>query len=228
VAANKQGVRLKEYVYERISEKIGQEITNVRESIKRIQAKSAAKKSGAGASEAERRATDAEPYQGQPLPELEDDEKTALENNLRALAIVIKREGETDEEAYQRLKSSDYVTVYKYDEYWPFYHCDFKFGKVILTINTAHLFFSKILQPLTELTKEAIIAQESGDDNIEVSKDIGKISSEILIGIQSLLFSLARTQSQLSSINHDEGFEELFDKLKVEWSNNLSTQLTAR
>src|SRR5206468_12264404 len=69
VAANKQGVRLKKYVSEMIVEKLGPEITAVRETIKELQGRRATQKSGSKISEAERRATDAEVFQGKPLPE---------------------------------------------------------------------------------------------------------------------------------------------------------------
>lgn len=228
VAANKQGVRIKEYVAERIVDHIWQEVAAVRENISRLQARRAAQKSGSKVSEAERRATDAEIYQGKPLPGLSEAEQAALEENLKALAVLIKREDETDEEALERLRTSSYVTVFKHDEYWPFYHCDFKFGKVILTINMAHPFFSKIWEPLSELSKTAAVAEETGEENLEVSSEIGRTCSEVLVGLQSLLLSLARTQSQLSGRDQEAEFQRLFDTLRKEWSSNLATQLLAK
>jgi hypothetical protein len=230
VAANKQGIRLKEYVSELIVEKIGPEIATVRESIKELQGRRATQKSGSKVSEAERRATDAEVFQGKPLPQLTPEEEAALDENLKALAITLKREDETDEQALERLKGSRYVTIFKHDEYWPFYHCDFKFGKVILTINTAHQFFERIWQPLSELSKMAGSGEDIDDESTDGLNDVGKTCSEVLIGLQSLLLSLARTQSQLSGRDHgaDSEFEQLFDKLRREWSNNLATQLVAK
>ena len=228
VAANKQGVRLKEYVSERIVDKIGPELANVREKLKELQARRATLKSGSRSSEAERRATDAEAYQGKPLPELSVDEIAALEENLRGLASGIKRDGETDEEALQRVKSSLYLTVFKHDEYWPFYHCEFRYGKLILTVNTAHPFFQKIWQPLSDLAKTAAVAEEIGDEGAEIPTDIGNTCSEVLVGIQSLLFSLARTQGQLARDENEAEFRQLFEKLRKEWSENLATQLTVK
>lgn len=228
VAANKQGVRIKEYVAERIVEQIWQEVAAVRENISQLQARRAAQKSGSKVSEAERRATDAEVYQGKPLPELTEVEQDALEENLKTLAVFIKREDETDEQALERLKGSSYVTVFRHDEYWPFYHCDFKFGKVILTINTAHPFFAKLWEPLSELSKTAAVAEETGEENLEASSEVGRTCSEVLIGLQSLLLSLARTQSQLSGRDQGSDFQRLFDTLRKEWSGNLATQLLAK
>jgi hypothetical protein len=228
VAANKQGVRLKEYVAEKIVEVIGEEITAVREATKEIQAKRAALKSGSKISEAERRATDAEAFQGKPLPQLTEAEQVALDQNLRALAVTLKRDGETDDEAFARVKESRYLTNFKHDEYWPFYHCDYKFGKVILTLNTAHPFFQRIWQPLSELSNAADAAQEGGDESLEISAGVGATCRETLVGIQSLLLSLARTQSQLSADDADGERRQIFEKLRREWSENLTTQLNAK
>jgi hypothetical protein len=224
VAANKQGIRLKEYVAERIVEQISQEVTNAREDIKRIQAKRAAAKSNI--SDAERRATDAEGHQAKPLPELPEDERVALDQNLRALSVTLKRENETDEQAFLRIKASQYVTVFKHDEYWPFYHCDFKYGKVILTINTAHPFFSSIWQPLSQMAKTMMAEGELGsDDTVDVSAGTSQTCSNVLSAIQSMLLSLARTQSQLCHGDSEGEYAKLFDQLRREWSGNLATQL---
>lgn len=228
VAANKQGVRLRDYVSKIIVEKVGPEIATVRETIAAQQAKRATLKSGSKTSEAERRATDAEPFQGKPLPEPTPQEAAAMEENLRGLALVLRREGETDEEAFNRIKTSRYLIQFKHDEYWPFYHCEFRFGKVILTINTAHPFFQKIWQPLSDLAKTVAVAEEAGDEAAEIPTDVGNTCSDVLVGIQSLLFSLARTQGQLSRDENESEFKHLFDKLRREWSENLATQLTAR
>jgi hypothetical protein len=228
VAANKQGVRLKEYVSEIIAEFIHSDVVMLRQAIKESQARRAALKSGPKVGEAERRATDAEVFQGKPLPALTEDEQTALEQNLRGLAATLKSDGETDDEAFDRVKSSRYLTVFKHDEYWPFYHCDFKFGKVILTVNTAHPFFQKIWQPLSELATVAEAAQEVGDDTAEVSTDVGGACREVLVGIRQLLLSLARTQSQMSGLDGDDDHSQVFEKLRKEWSENLRTQLIAK
>ncbi len=88
VAANKQGIRIKEYVSERIVEQIGQEITAVREIIRQHRAKRASEAAGSKITDAERRATDAERLQGKPLPEPSPEDQVALEANLRALAVT--------------------------------------------------------------------------------------------------------------------------------------------
>jgi hypothetical protein len=229
IAANKQGVRLKEYVVDPIVDEITQELTNAREHIKKLQADRAGLKSGSSISEAERRATDAEGLQGKPLPELSEDEQAVLEQNLRTLAVTLKREEESDEQAYQRIKDSRFVTVLKHDEFWPFYHCEFRYGKVILTINTAHPFFQTVWQPLTELAKTAAVAQESDSNgSLEVPEDIGQLSSSILGGMQSLLLTLARTQSRLAHQDIEGQYKKMFDTMTREWSENLATVLLTK
>jgi hypothetical protein len=228
VAANKQGVRLKEYFAEKIVEKIGEEITSLREAIKEMQAKRASLRSGSKVSEAERRATDAEAFQGKPLPQLTETEQAALEQNLRALAVTLKQGDESDEDAFHRVTKSKYITVFKHDEYWPFYHCDYKYGKVILTLNTAHPFFQRIWQPLSDLSNTADVGQESGDESLEVSPGVGETCREVLVGMQSMLLSLARTQSQLAAEDADGERKQIFEKLRREWSENLTTQLNAK
>jgi hypothetical protein len=229
IAANKQGVRLKEYVAELIAEEITQDLANVRENIKKLQADRAALKSGSSVSEAERRASDAEGLQGKPLPELSEAEQEALEQNLKALAVGLKREDETDDQAYQRIKESRFIIVLKHDEYWPFYHCDFRYGKVILTLNTAHPFFQTVWQPLSQLGRTTAAAQESeADGSVEVPSDIGQTCSSILVGLQSVLLSLARTQTRLGHQDSEGEYNKMFDTMNREWSENLATVLLAK
>ena len=232
VAANKQGARLKEYVAEKILAHADgvflKDIAGIRNSVRQAQAKRASLKSGPRIGEAERRASEAEPFQGKPLPGIPADEQAALEDNLRGLAISLKREDETDEEAIERVKSSRYLTKFTHDEYWPFYHCDFRFGKVILTVNTAHPFFTRVWQPLSELANTTELAQEIGDENAEASADVGAASREVLVGLQSLLFSLARTQSQMGSLDGGHDYQKVFDTLRKQWSENLATQLQTK
>ncbi|MFM9960795.1 MAG: ATP-binding protein [Planctomycetaceae bacterium] len=230
VAANKQGARLKEYVADAIIKhgEFSEAIAFARRSIQEAKAKRASLKDGPGINEAERRANDAEPFQGKPLPELTPEEQAAIEENLRGLAISLKREGETEDDAFERVKSSRYLTKTTHDEYWPFYHCDFKYGKVILTVNTAHPFFTQVWQPLSSLANATQATQDGDEDNIEVSADVGTTCREALVGIQAMLLSLARSQSLLSGQGTGSDAQKLFDTLRRNWSENLSTQLQTK
>lgn len=222
VSMNKQGVRPKDYVYQVIKAAIQDEIQSVRQSIQKSRAQKDAEQGGSPASEAERRANAADPLQGRqlptPAPETEE-ERQALESNLRGLAVALKRDGESDEDAFTRVTGSTYLTQFKHDEYWPFYHADFQYGKVILTINTAHPFYSKLYQPLAKLASAIGIEGEDEDTTGDAE------ANEVVIALQLLLLSLARTQGQLTSGPDSEERRELFDKLRRDWSENLRVQL---
>ena len=198
VSTNKQGVRLKQYAASSILKVIEDELSQVRNKIGELQSRNATQKGGSKVSEAERRATDADPLQGKPLPgpaPVTEEEKAELSRNLRALAIGLKREGESDEDAYNRINGSNYVTVFRHDEYWPFYHCDFKYGKVILTINTAHPFFKKVWEPISNLAKTPESAIEGDAEECDpAGAGMGATCAEVLISLQLMLHSLARTQ----------------------------------
>ncbi len=228
VSTNKQGVRVTESVASLIVKAIGEDMTAVRKEIRQYQKEQYRNRSRSQTAEGERRATESERLQGKPLPEPSESDRANMEDNLKALAITIKRDHETDEQAFERLKASTYVTIFKHDEYWPFYHCDFRYGKVILTVNTAHPFFEKIWQPLVELSRtHAVAAIERTEENSEATIDLSKQASEVLVGLQAVLLSLARSQSQLCSGDDKSDFEQLFATLRTEWSRNLGTQLSA-
>ena len=130
VAANKQGVRLKGYVTDIVESAIGGDISTVREEIRRAQAKRAIERSGGKASPSETRATEVDLLQPEQLDTpLTPEQKQQMEANLRGLAVALKRDGETDEEAYQRILSSRFLMTYRDDPYWPFYHVEHKFRR---------------------------------------------------------------------------------------------------
>lgn len=219
VAANKQGVRLKAYVTDVIASAIGSDISAVREEIRRVQAKRATERTGSKSSASEARATEADAYQPEQLDTpLSPEEQQQMEANLRGLAVGLKRDGETDEDAYQRVLSSRFLITYRDDQYWPFYHVEHKFGRVILTINTAHPFFSQLYKPLRELEiKEAVESENPSDHLVPSSK--GPV-----IALELLLLSMARAQSVLSRENPDA--PKIFDTFRRAWSDTYRIQLT--
>jgi hypothetical protein len=226
VAMTKQGVRPKQYALDVIRNQIREEVARIREATAEFRAEHTKKGSKSNLSEAERIAQEADAFQARQLPgwaaETEE-EKRALEQNLRALAITLKRHDETDEDAYERIKDSHYVTAFKHDEYWPFYHVDFQLGKVILTINTAHPFFTQLYEPLSRIATP----QANGATEVDSETALGASSdaASLLIALQMLLFSLARAQSQMLSTDTAAEYRLLFENLRKEWSNNLKTQL---
>ncbi len=211
VAANKQGVRLKAYVTDTIESAIGNDISAIREEIRRIQAKRATERTGSKLTPSEARATEADTFQPEQLnTPLSAEDKQQMEANLRGLAVALKRDGETDEDAYQRVLSSRFLIAYRDDPYWPFYHVEHKFGRVILTINTAHPFFAHLYKPLQELEiKEAVESVNPPDHLVPSSK--GPVAA-----LELLLLSMARAQSVLSRENAEAS--KIFDAFRRTWS----------
>lgn len=221
VASNKQGVRMKEYVLEAIKKEIGGEITQLNDDIKRFQAQKASQSVAAKPSESEQRAGDVDHFQAKPIgPELTADEAAQLDANLLGLAVSLRRDGETDEQAFARVKSSIYLIDTKHDEYWPFYHVDHKFGRIILTINTAHAFFEKLYRPLKELSPKAT---SDGEETAEQEGHDAEMTP--IVALELLLLSLARSQGVLAS--RDGDVSRVFDQLRREWSETYRIQLTA-
>lgn len=222
VASNKQGVRMKDYVLDRIRQEIGSDITKLNDEIKRFQAEKASRTEPAKAMASEQRANEVDHVHAKPLgTELTPDEQQQLDANLRGLAVTLKRDEETDDQAFVRVKNSKYLIDFKHDEYWPFYHVDHKFDRIILTINTAHAFFDKLYSPLKELARKP--AEELLEEGqIEATKHVDEGP---LVALELLLLSLARAQGVLS-IRSDDA-KHIFDQLRREWSETYRIQLTA-
>ncbi|MEH3098685.1 ATP-binding protein [Sphingomonas adhaesiva] len=227
VAMNKQGVRPKKFVYDTIMQIIRDDVLAVKKSIaaSRVAGDSDTPTSPAG--EAERRASATDALQGRQLPAPAPqtaEEEAMLAENLRGLAAALKRDGETDEQAFERVQASTYLTQFKHDEYWPFYHADYQYGKVILTLNTAHPFYTKLYQPLVKLVAAASV---DGVDDEETEGPVDCEANEVVVSLQLLLMSLARTQGQMTAGSEGDERRELFDTLRRQWSDNLRVQLQA-
>ena len=148
-----------------------------------------------------------------------------MDENLRTLAGTLKREGETDQAAVERVKASRFITTFKHDEDAAFYRIDYKLGKVILTINTAHAFFEKLYRPLSNVAKRAAETR-AADGETEVDAAAAEECSQTLIRLQLLLLSLGRTQSEMIGADATGERQKVFDTLRRQWSLNLETQLT--
>lgn len=214
VAMTKQGVRPKTYALKMIKAEIEKEISAARKRVQETMSRNRLAKEEAKEAEAERRAREAEGYQRQPLPETEE-ERAQLESNLRTMAVKLKRSNESDEQAYERVSKSLYIIHLDYDEYRPFYTAEYQYGRVVVTVNTAHPFYAKLYKPLEGLSAESKDDEEGGDCG----------DGELLVALQMLLFSLARTQSEMTHGENREDFRNLFRKFQPTWSDNLETQL---
>jgi hypothetical protein len=222
VATNKQGVRLKGYVEDAISEAIGEEITTINDDLKRFQAQQSAKRAPAKPSASEAKASETDPFQQNPVgAPMTAEEEAQLDQNLRNLALTLRRDGESDDQAFERIKQSKYIIDFKHDEYWPFYDVKHHFGRVILTINTAHPFFVELYEPVRKM---AASSANAGDEEGLTSSPADTGPSAIL-ALDLLLLSLARTQSRLSGA-HDE-MRRWLDTLRREWSETYRVQLAS-
>lgn len=230
VAANKQGIRLKDYVLQAISGVLDGEIAALREQIKKYQSEQTVIRHGSKPSAGEMKADEAERRQAKPLIELAPttpEEQHQLDENLRTLAMMLKREKETDDEAFERVKNSKHIMHYKHDVYWPFYHVDQRFGKIILTINTAHPFYERLYEPLSRAaltldTRAAEGAPVDAEDNAAESQTF-KGAQDALVALQLMLLALARAQASMALQDPDR--TQTFDLFRKEWSETYATQL---
>ena len=193
VAANKQGVRLQEYIAKLILERLQSLITQVRKTVREKQLKISAEEQIGQPSDAERLASDVDSIQSVALPAPPADtpeQIAALEANLRGLAVSLRQEGETEDQAFERVKASKYLTDFVHQEYAPFYDTEYKFGKLILRVNTAHPFYQNVWQPLRDLAKKTI--QTDGEDVEVAGEEIAEGTRKALMGLRLLLLSLAR------------------------------------
>ncbi len=231
VAANKQGVRLQQYVADVILDhddgRFGRTITDIRKTIRDRQLKIAAAEQAGQTSDAERHATDTEGVQGVALPAPPTDtpeQVAALEANFRGLAVSLRQEGETEDAAFNRVKESKYLTDFKPQEYAPFYDTEYKFGKLILRVNTAHPFYQKVWQPLGDLAKKTVpMGDTEGGDG--VAEEVADTTRKALVGLHQLLLSLARAQTQMLTADAHGEQTQLFRNLRKSWSDVLETQL---
>ncbi len=232
IAANKQGVRLKQYAVDAILEhaegRFSKTYTSIRKSVYDKQLKATAAKQAGQTSEAERHATEADAIQPVALPAPPKDtreQKAALEANLRGLAVSLRQEGETEEQAFQRVDSTKYLTDFRHEEYAPFYDTEYQFGKLILRVNTAHSFYQKVWQPLADLAKKAI--PTTGGDEVEgIEGGVAESARKALLGLELLLLSLARAQTQMVTGNPSDQQSHWFRNLRKAWSDVLDTQLS--
>lgn len=232
VAANKQGIRPKEFVLKDLSDALDAEITALREQIKKYQSEQTVIRHGNKPTEGEMRADEAERRQAKPMPApapTTEEEQRQLDENLRTLAMMLKREKETDDEAFERIKNSKYIMHYKHDVYWPFYHVDQRYGKIILTINTAHPFYQHLYEPLSNaaLTLATRIAEGAPSDAEENAAEPQTFqgAKDALIALQLMLLSLARAQSSMAL--QDAERAQIFDLFRKEWSDTYALQLAA-
>jgi hypothetical protein len=218
VASNKQGVRLKGYVEEAIKDAIGGDITQMNDAVREFQAAQNARKAPAKPSTSEQKAAESDAFQAKELAPLTQLEQEQMDGNLRGLAATLKRSGETEEQAFERIKASQYIINFKHDAYWPFYDVTHKFGRVILTVNTAHAFFTELYEPISKM---GITAASEDEDELPPAN---AEQHGPTVALDLLLLSLARTQSRLAKTSEEAN--KLIDTMRREWSDAYRVQLS--
>jgi hypothetical protein len=217
VAANKQGVRIKGPLIEGIKKAVADDLASIKADIEQVQAQRAAEKKAKGPSLSEMKAAEADAFQADQFDaNLSELHKAQIEENLRGLAVGLRRENETEEEAFERIKVSRYIIRFHHDKFWPFYDVEHKFGRVILTINTAHPFYSNLYEPLMTHREES--GDEGGGAEVNVREN------KLTTVLDLVLLSLARTQSVMSQSNEDSS--AIFEDFRQAWSNSLKIQLS--
>ncbi|RVU18520.1 ATP-binding protein [Methylobacterium oryzihabitans] len=216
VAMTKQGVRPKQYALELIHHEIAEAIRSVRNHNKKVMADGRRSRSTGKLAEAERRARNADAFRDDSFA-LTEEEEAELDRELRAMAVLLKRFGETEDQAYERIKASRYIVTTKHDDHWPFYALDYRCGRIVLTINTAHPFYTRLYQPLAELEGEDRDAADNGSEPIQ--------DGELLVALQLMLLSLAAAQTRLMRGSDRNKVEDLFRDLQRDWSETLKKQL---
>jgi hypothetical protein len=229
VAVNKQGVRPKAYVSELIRKEIQAELTNVKGRIDQHWSSRATEAAKAKVRAAEQRANEAETLQATllPQPEMTDEERQEYVKQLYVLASELKRAEETDEEVYERIQKSKYVTDFRHHDDAPFYRVDHKLRKIILRINTAHPFFDALYKPLAQIAKRSADLRIVGEEeDVALDAELVKACADALITLELMLLSLARTQSEMTLNDPDGANQRMLDRFRRQWSLNLLNQLS--
>ena len=111
---------------------------------------------------------------------------------------------------------------YKNDRFWPFYEVEHRYGRVILTINTAHPFYDRLYRPLAEL---ALNPPSDGEESSKLTAPASE--SPLAVVLDLLLLSLARTQSVMSASKEVRPAGELFEDMRHRWWDLLKKQMAA-
>ena len=94
-----------------------------------------------------------------------------------------------------------------------------RFGRTILTLNTAHPFFTQLYDPISKMG----VAAEAEDTPGGAAPPVEQ--SGPIVALDLLLLSLARTQGRLAGTGDDA--KKVLDLLRREWSDIYRVQMTA-
>jgi hypothetical protein len=216
VTNNKQGVHPKHYVREILKEALWPTITELRSKIVADRREERRKRKGGEPSEVEKRLAEAEKFLGaiREVP-VDPTYQKQVEQELRKFAAKYARDGETAEQAYERVMKSPYLVEFVDQPEGPFYRVETYGTKIVLLINKRHEFYSKLWEPLGAATG----APPTGlGEPSKAAPDGGTPQDAIAM----MLAAIARVEVEYRG--REQG-EEWFKEVRQRWSSTLQTFL---
>jgi len=215
VTNNKQGLHPKQYVRDILHEKLWSIITQLRKDVRVDRREERRKRKGGEPTFLEKRLAEAEKYLGavREVP-VDSSYQEQLERELKKFATKHMREGETVDQAYERIKRSPYVVEEEDLPEGPFYRVEMYGTLIVLLINKRHQFYERVWEPLS-----AISAAPAG------AGDLGKTVTDAGTAqdmVAAMLAAIARVEVEYHG--RDQG-EEWFRELRHRWSSTLQTFL---
>ena len=215
----KEGVRPQEYVKEIIIDNLAPIVTTLRARIFETRKRVRSARKGGEPTLTEKLAADAEKFLGAGFEVPQNPEfERQVELGMREYAKGHCRDGETPDDAYERIKKSAYLLEYEHAPEGPFYRADLLGNRVVTIVNSAHPFYDKLWDPGLNSNLEA--RENVSSDDVEVAS---AVSTDTPTPLALLLMSLAR--AELTLRHRSEDGEEFFRSLRNEWSNVLRTFL---
>jgi len=144
----KEGVRPQDYAREIIEDHLSPVVTALRTKIFETRKRVRSARQGGEPTLTEKLAAESEKFLGAgfEVPKNPEFEKQ-VELEMRVYAKGHCRDGETPDDAYERIKKSPYLLEYEHAPEGPFYRADLLGTRVVTIVNSAHPFFDKLWNP---------------------------------------------------------------------------------
>lgn len=221
ISNNKQGIHPKAYVKDYLAKGLKPSISRLRQTAQQRRKEERERRRGGAPTFTETRAAEAEKLLGAAYSVPSDPAyQESVEQAIREFAKTHCREGESADTAYERIKNSGYLLEFEHSPEGPFYRVD-NFGeRVVVYVNSAHVFYDQIWEPLGNNVR-------SSDGNGEVEEgdplDYTEDSKTPQAALAMLLLSLGRVELGLRSRSDEAA--EFFKTVRAEWSTALRTFL---
>ena len=145
------------------------------------------------------------------------------------MASGLKRNDETDDEAYERVKKSKYITDFKYDEDAPFIVWNTSCGRSSCGSTRRTPSLRPSTNPWRKLPSGLpTCGLPARRMNVTLDTELVKSCADAVVTLELMLLSLARTQSEMTWNDQEGTTQRMLDKLRRQWSLNLMTQLSVR